>query len=222
MEYSPVLAIVTGTLEIAAAVFFIIKIRQKKNGTLILISILFLLAGYQILEALNCSGVFYGRLTRAAYIDITWLPPLGMLYIAGRQDRQLLRVISYIYLTIALAFSIWYIADADSVRLSHCENVIAAYFTHDVINLLYSLYYQSGILFMAAVPSVIRSRIADAGQKNNLLYFQLGVIFFMIPSLIAVMVSRVFSHALPSVMCHFALILAVFIVIILNRESQPA
>ena len=220
MDYSPVLAIVTGTLEIAAALYFIIRIKNKNSASVILISILFLLAGYQIFEALNCSDALYGKLTRAAYIDITWLPALGMLYIALAQKKLMLRIVSFIYLAAALLFSIRYFIDPESVMLSHCENVIAVYFHPGAMNMLYSIYYQSAILLMAVIPSLIGRGIIEACRRKDLRDFQLGIIIFMLPSLITAVVFEALSHALPSVMCHFALLLAIFVIRILYREAQ--
>lgn len=219
MGYSPILAIVTGSLEIAAAVFFIIKIRKNINSSGLIIIILFLLAGYQILEALNCSSMFYGRLTRLAFTDITWLPAISLFYIAKQQKKQMFRNISYIYLIMALLFSIWYMLITESLALSHCRNVIALYYTHNPMYAIYSIYYQSGLLLMILIPAIVTSTLSDVKHQKNLRDFQIGVIAFVIPSIITGLITWIHPHSMPSIMCHFAVLLAVFLVRILHRET---
>ncbi|MBI9104029.1 MAG: hypothetical protein JEY99_16560 [Spirochaetales bacterium] len=222
MEYSPILALLTGSLEIGAATYFLLKIGQKKESFRVIIAILFLLAGYQILEAFNCSRIFNGSLTRLAFADITWLPALGVYYISRQQEKAAPRIISYFYLGTASVFSIWYLFITQSLALSHCQNVIAVYTNNQPVYLLYSIYYQSGLLMMILIPSFIRSTIEDPKRQMNLRDFQIGTLAFMIPSIGFVLYSELLAKAMPSVMCHFALLLAIFLVRILYRENYEA
>jgi len=77
MDYSPVLAIATGLFEFAAAVFTFLSSGRKR--ILYPIGLLFLLlAGYQFSEAAVCANPDNLVLSRLAFSDITWLPPLGL------------------------------------------------------------------------------------------------------------------------------------------------
>jgi hypothetical protein len=220
MEYSPLLAFITGILEIGIAVFFIIRIRNKVYDAWIIILILFFLAGYQLLEAFNCSGLFNGSLTRASFIDITWLPPLGILFIMRQNRNKIKMAVSWFYFACALAFTVYYIAFDGSVALRHCEYVMAIYDSAAISSTLYAIYYQSGMALLIILPFIQIPGTESTIRKKNLRDIQLGSLAFTVPSYILALISKLVMDALPSVLCHFALFLAIFLFRILYRISQ--
>ena len=77
-DYSPVLAIVTGILEVAAGAY---SLAGPGRRAIIrpVAAIFFLLAGYQFSEVLVCAHPGIHLFSRLAYLDITWLPPFGLI-----------------------------------------------------------------------------------------------------------------------------------------------
>ncbi|AHC16726.1 hypothetical protein [Salinispira pacifica] len=225
MNYSPLLSIITATLEIAAALYGILLIKKKQAADWSIIVILMLLAGYQILEALNCSPGLSGMFSRAAFIDITWLPPLGLVFLALAIPRASSRIIAGIYVLAGLAFSVWYAFFDTSVILSHCDTVIAVYTNSEPGRWLYAVFYQSGVLLLIILPFFFPRRViggADSFGLKNIRYFQLGVLGFMLPSLVTALIFTSLQRAMPSLMCHYALILAGFLFLILRNRRRSA
>src|SRR5512136_1228108 len=79
MHYSPILGIATAAFEILVALWALTG-PGRRDIVRITSAVLLLLAGYQLTEVLICAAdPAYGFLPRLAFIDVTWLPPLGLL-----------------------------------------------------------------------------------------------------------------------------------------------
>ena len=84
MEYNPLLSVLTAAVEIGGAVWAL-NGPGRKPLIRTTASILLFLAGYQIVEAVFCTGLlpFTGSLLpRLAFIVVAWLPPMGLLLVA--------------------------------------------------------------------------------------------------------------------------------------------
>lgn len=221
MNYSAILSYVTAGFELTVVFYFMFSLERKNSATVALLGLLIFLAGYQLLEALNCSPAVAGALSRAAFIDITWLPPLGLVYLALFMRTHLSRILAAIYLTVGLLFSLFYAFVDTSVILSHCDTVIAFYTASDPGRRLYGLFYQSGIALLFLVPFFFPGYRSGGEKIRELKLFQAGVLGFMVPSLVTAIFSLLMRKALPSMMCHYALILSVFLfIILLKREKK--
>ena len=75
--YSPALAILTGLFELAAAAWALNSPGRKSLLRPVAL-ILILLAGYQFAEVAVCSRPENLLYSRIAFLDITWLPPVGI------------------------------------------------------------------------------------------------------------------------------------------------
>ncbi len=220
MEYSPLLSWITAGIEIGIIIAALI-LHKKKGGTFwVLIGILILLGGYQIFEALNCSPATLGRFARAAFIDITWLPPLGLVYIALMMPRKGYRITAFLYILAAAAFSLWYAFFNQSVMLRHCDTVIALYTSPQPGRALYGIYYQSGVLLLMLLPLFRKGLALSPAEGRSLSLFQLGVLGFMLPSAVTALIFSRLQRAMPSLMCHYALILAICIAILLFLDAR--
>jgi len=79
MTYDPLLSLATASFEIMATIW---ALRGPGRRAIVrpASTILVLLAGYQILEVVLCSGsTASGPLSQLAFINVTWLPPTGVL-----------------------------------------------------------------------------------------------------------------------------------------------
>jgi hypothetical protein len=153
-------------------------------------------------------------------VDITWLPPVGLLYIALVMRRKAYSVISAAYLFAGAAFSFWYILFDQSVLLSHCDTVMAVYTSPQPGRLMYGLFYQSGIALLVLIPLLDTKAREASGYGQSLTLFSLGVLGFVVPSVITAVFFVGTQGTLPSVMCHYALVLGVCIGIALIREMR--
>ncbi len=223
MKYMPIVAILTGLFEISFAIFFLPIVKKSKKPNLnVLLMILFLLSSYQLLEAYNCSFNNVPILVRLSFLFITWLPALGIYfsYLSSPNKNIIFRITSYLFLALALYFSFWFMIYGNTAVIKVCKSFIAVYSNRFPMYKFYGAYYQIGLLFMVTF-SVIN--ITKEENYNNRLIIQdfiLGSLLFIIPSLVITSLFSSYRGAIPSVMCHLALFLGIFIVKTLSREKK--
>lgn len=224
MTYSPTLAIATAIFEISIAVW---ALRGPGRRPIIRTTsaILILLAAYQMVEVLVCSRApIYGFMPQMAFIVVTWLPPLGLLLIAQLSSRQtqVNYAISYFMLAVAFSIVVWIAFDDRFVADSVCNVVYAKYTTPHPRFQIYSWFYWLGLFGMVALSALGVRNSQDTEQQRLLKSVLLGSLGFIVPGVIVTNFVAPAQGALPSILCHFALVLAVFLARLINYERQTA
>ena len=221
MNYSPLLAIITGVFEFIAALFVLSSPGRRRIlypvGVLLL-----LLAGYQFSEVAVCYNPGQLLFARIAYFDITWLPPLAM-WLGLQLIRTRGKWISLIpltYFVVGLGLSVWVLVDTSCVTKSVCEIVIARYMTLNTFETVYTIYYQSGLVVLIFGTALGMAYGTDSVLRKHLANLQVGILGFVLPSVALRMLVSDSRGILPSVMCHFALILAVSLLFLVLRERR--
>jgi hypothetical protein len=211
MEYSPALAIATALFEITVALWAFVGSGEKfiiRTTSLILV----LLAGYQLTEVGICANTAAaGFLPRLAFIIVTWLPPLGLLLIAGlhRPRSRLMDGTATTMLAAALAIVAWIAIDRSFVHASVCSAVFARYTSIMPRFMVYSGFYWAGLLGMILFSGYGARTCVDQHRRRMLRYVFMGTLAFVLPSLAVSWYVPPTEGALPSIMCHFALLLAI-------------
>jgi hypothetical protein len=224
MDYSPFLSLGTATLEIGAA-FWVLRGPGRKPILRTTAGILFFLAGYQVVEALLCTGVLPlpgSFLSRLAFMVVAWLPPTGLLLVAQlypTRSRNLyyFAFAMYIFCMVLVA---GIILQETFVTTSVCLVVFARYTTPTPLYGVYGAFYQLGLMSMLVLSSYGVTVCDDRRQRLLLGQVLLGSFAFIIPSLVTVAVIPVADKALPSILCHFALLLAIFLVRLVVIERR--
>ncbi len=224
MDYNPLLSIATATLEIGAGIW---ALRGPGRRPIVraAAAILFLLAGYQIVEAVFCTGLlsFSGSfLPRLAFIVVAWLPPTGLLLLARLYPTQKPYLHGYAYgmYLFCAGLVLGIAADPRFVTTSVCMIVFARYTNPTPLYQTYGLFYQSGLFGLLVLSAL--GVIASDDRRQRLLLGQLllGSIAFIFPSLVTVAALPIAEDALPSIMCHFALLLALFLIRLVAIERR--
>lgn len=226
MDYNPILSIATATLEIGAGTW---ALRGPGRKPIIhaTAAILFLLAGYQIVEAVFCTGLLPlsgSFLPRLAFIVVAWLPPTGLLLAARLYPGQKRALYGYAYgmYLFCAALVLGIATDPHFVTTSVCLIVFARYTNPTPLYQTYGLFYQTGLMGLLAI-SAWGVTICDERRQRLLLgQLMLGSIAFIFPSLVTVAVLPIADNALPSIMCHFALLLALFLIRLVAIERRSA
>lgn len=221
MEYSPILAVFTGIVEFAGAVFAFTS-RGRKQVLYPVGMLLLLLAGYQFSEVAVCAAPDNLLFSRLAFFDITWLPVIGLFLVfrLSPPQNKWFKLIPRIYFAAGVAFSIWIFADAGCISKSVCEVVIARYYSPNPFDLLYGIFYQTGLAFMIFSAGVRLVYTEDKIIRKHLMNIQTGTLGFVLPSLALRLLIAEPGGILPSVMCHLAIILAVSLVFVILREKR--
>lgn len=220
MTYSPTLAIITALFEITIALWALLQ--KKGRATVIRTTsiILLFLAAYQILEVLICANTHHSIiLSRIAFMTVTWLPPAGLLLISPISP-QLKRWYVITISILALAVNLMILWDPDFVEQSACSVVFALFKTHKLKNLIFCGYYWLGLLSMIG--------FSYSGRKNNpsqhdaklTLQIFIGTISFIVPSIVVSLSFPRLAGGLASILCHFAILLALFLMRLLFMEIK--
>ncbi len=219
--YYPGLAIATGIFEfVAAGVAFLSPGRKRflyPVGIMLL-----LLAGYQFAEVAVCANPQILLYSRLAFFEITWLPPLALwlVYQLSSTKNKWLKILPGGYFLSGLALSIWIFTDPSCITKSVCELVIARYSHPSPFDLVYGIYFQTGLVLLVFWASAALVRTEDLVIRKHLANLQTGVLGFIFPSMAVRILMPESSGILPSVMCHFALILAVSLCFLMARERK--
>jgi len=164
----------------------------------------------------------YGFMPQMAFIVVTWLPPLGLLLIAqlSPSQSQLNYAISYFMLAVALSIVIWIAFDERFVADSVCNVVYAKYSTPMPRFQIYSWFYWLGLLGMIILPALGARNSEDPNQQQLLKIVLIGSLGFIVPAVIITHFVAPAQGALPSIMCHLALVLAISLARLIAVERR--
>jgi len=218
------LAVVTGVLELGAAVYVFFGVRSGRKNILRPVGLILLfLAGYQFAEVAVCSHMEKKIWTQLAFFDITWLPPLGLglaARLSAPRNRWMKTAAAFDF-ALAAAFSVWILADPRAITKSVCELVVARYFPVAKFDFAYALFYQASLLATIFGAAAGMAFSADLVLRKHLASLQMGLLGFLFPALAFRILSDNPSGGLmPSVMCHFAIVLAAALFVLALREKR--
>jgi hypothetical protein len=223
MTYNPLVSFATATLEVGAAIW-VLRGPGRKPIINTVSSILFFLAGYQIVEAIFCTGspVTLAFLPRLAFMVVAWLPPTGVLLVAllYPTKTRTLYYLSYAMFIFCGSLVVSIALDKSFVTATVCEIVFAQYTNPTQLYQTYGIFYQSGLMSMLLLSAYGVTICKDDHQRLLLGQVLLGSIAFIFPALVTVAVIPIAENALPSLMCHFALLLAFFLIRLIWMEQR--
>ena len=228
MTYSPILGVVTAAFEIIVAGWALMGLRRTLGERRIVwttSAVLVLLAGYQLAEVAICADVATaGFLPRLAFIIVTWLPPLGLLLIAQlRRPRSRASYASaYGLLAAAAGIFAWIVVDSSFATASVCNAVYARYSHVIPWFRVYAGYYWLGLLGMAVFSGYGALACQDERRKQQLTLLCGGTLAFTLPAMALSWYVPATRGALPSILCHFALLFAICLARLLVLERQVA
>ncbi len=185
-----------------------------------IVALLALLQLYQLSEFLVCIGVNAGLITRIGFVVITFLPPVGY-FLCTRVVKW--KFPDYWFgFAIALAFSVYFIYETSSVTFGECNPFFATYEStgtitigegvkaYDLrISVLYGIFYHGSLLYSIwfLVEHLIWGK--DKIENKYAVIVLIGFLAFMIPMLLMVIIWPQYAVAVASILCKYALILAV-------------
>ena len=213
MKWTPYLSLLTIILEFLF-IFISFNSKKEKHIKIPAISILILLLSYQIIEALICYKIVNRLIfSKIAFMVILWLPAIGLNLILSIINGRKSGFFFYIF---AVLLSLMVLFDKNFVKDVHCLIFWAKYQTKNLSYLIYSIYYELGqiaMIFLSIYGMVI------SNSYNRRIYLGLiliGTLFFVLFGFMFVVIVPSALGALPSVMCHLAIFLALALTILLK------
>jgi hypothetical protein len=224
--YSPVLGALTALFEIVAGIWAVFGARRPRILRPVA-ALLFLLAAYQVLEVVICAGGNEQKLflSRLAFVTVTWLPPVTLLLISrayGAASRAL-RV--YVRGVFALAgiMTLWIVMDYRFITGTICHFMYSSYAYLEPWFHIYGAFYEITQLSTVFIAILCLASAEDRRARLDLADILVGILLYLLPALlVAAIVRTITDRALPSIMCHFALFYAIFLVRIARRERRQA
>lgn len=210
--FSPPVMLATFATEIILAGYVWWKYTLT-NITRLAVAILGLLAVFQLAEYNICEGSFgISGLdwSRVGYVAITLLPPLGLhlaLRLAGKKKRLL---IASAYTTAGL-FAAFFAFSGHGITSQACLGNYVIFDTAPGASTLYGVYYYGWLLVGTFTALYLASRTKLAHNAAALRALALGYVSFILPTTTANVLNPSTLAGIPSIMCGFAVILAVIL-----------
>lgn len=210
--FSPPVMIATMLIEVALAVFVFFKQKKSflKNLTILT---LVLLTVFQLAEFMVCqkyTGISTLLVSRLGFVAITLLPPLGIHIantIAGRK-RNWSSIASYV---LAAGFVGYFLVAPGSINDSICPGNYVIFRLGPSASMAYGVYYFTLLACLLALCIYLAIASKNKHHKQALVWLMIGALSFLVPTGIIYFIIADSINALPSVMCGFAVILAIIL-----------
>ena len=219
--YLPALSVATGVVEVLIAIWLL-----RRGGRAAIqrpvIGLLLVLAGYQFIEVFACADPENTFLARLGFADVVWLPPLGvwLLIQCAAPAHAGLRKLGLALFAFSGGLAAWVMVYDDFIVGTVCSTVIATYRHGSAFHHIYGASYELQLAGMVFGASVALSHLDDRLSRQHIADLQMGVVGFMVPAFITQIAWQGLEPSLPSIMCHYAIILAAFLARLGLRESR--
>jgi len=209
--FSPPVMLATFFIEIGLALLTILRYKVNAVGRLV-IALLIFLAVFQAAEFNVCAAAWVDPMvaSRIGYVAITLLPPLGLHLAYVLADAKKRPLLMPAYLSCA-AFVIFFLTIGNSLAGHVCQGNYVIFQLAPGSEWLYSLYYY-GWLFVTVLLCARLVRGKKQNVRKALWGLAIGYCAFIIPTTTANIINPQTIRGIPSVMCGFAVLLALTLV----------
>lgn len=206
--FSPPVMMATSVIEIALAVYTVWRYKlnpvTRLTVALLVCLALFQLAEYNVCEgALLLDGLGWAKL---GYISITMLPPLGIHLIAtiSGDKRRWIWMAGY---ALAALFVAYFLFAVNGINTDVCLGNYVIFEHGENLTYPYAVYYY-GLLIIAIFYAYIRVKEAHKHIRAALSSLIIGYVLFMAPTTLVNIIDPSTIYGIPSIMCGFAVLLA--------------
>ena len=208
--FSPLVMLTTFILEFLAAFFILLTGKETKINTIIILILLLLgafqFAEYSICESFGFNADAWGRI---GFISIALLPPLGLHLAYAVAHKKAKWPVGLAYGT-ALSWILLFLTN-DIVQNQVCTENYLIFNMKENIGGAFFAYYYVWLLSGALAAFIFARQLKKGPQKLALYWFIAGYASFVIPATAIWIFSASAARGLPSIMCGFALVLAVIL-----------
>ena len=214
--FSPPVMLFTLILEFFLAGYIIISSRWHRVSTVIITLLLVCLGIFQLAEFQVCSGknsVFWMQL---GYITITFLPALGIHLVTVITKHKWIRNLGYIF---TLGFIGVFLFGTHYIQSATCGGNYVLVNTNGTIGQIYYLVYYTialaviGLEILWVVGKYTNQDKEIRETRLALYWLFTGLVIFLIPTGAVYLLSPAARSGIPSIMCGFAVFLAVILAI---------
>lgn len=212
--FSPEVMLITGLIEFGLFVWLLIK-RNRNRALSLIIIILFCLAWFQFVEYYSCIWAVDTSAIMSGMVAITLLPALGF-DLVGRIAGGVGGVrLGY---WIAGSVSLGFIGFPQLFENAVCSGNYLIINVDEGIGHIFGGYYLLYLVWALIEGIKYSNRSIESNRRISMMWLMFGYVSFMLPMAIVYSVNPELVMAIPSVMCGFAIILA----LILGFKVAPA
>jgi hypothetical protein len=207
--FSPPVMVATIIIELSLAVWVVARYAVGTSRRLI-VTLLVCLAAFQLAEFNVCSSAMPDVIwSRIGYVFITFLPPLGLhLVMRLRRNRSpVLLAGSYV---VAAFFAGAFAFLPTSLNRGVCAGNYVIFRLSEPLAHIYGCYYFALVLLGLGL-ALWPSHHANVRRRDALRWTAVGYVAFTLPTLIINFLLPMTHMGIPSIMCGFAVILAVIL-----------
>jgi hypothetical protein len=207
--FSPPVMIATIFIELGLATWVFARYAVGSSRRLI-IAMLICLAAFQLAEFNVCSPALPDIVwSRIGYVFITLLPAFGLHLVTRlrRENRPTLTTSGY---AIAGLFAVAFAALPTALNRGICTGNYVIFLLAQPLSTLYGYYYL-GLVLLGLALALWPLRHASATQRIALHWTAFGYLAFSVPTLIINFLLPLTRLGIPSIMCGFAVILAIIL-----------
>lgn len=214
----------TFIIEIACAFYMVFRYKLTTVSRLA-VGILVCLAVFQLAEYNVCEGAWgidsLGW-ARVGYVAITLLPPLGLHMATRIANQKRPKLVGTAYATAAM-FSCFFLFVGHGMQGQQCLGNYVIFTIAPWAVGAYALYYYGWLMAGAGYAWRAGRNMNNKAKKHALHALALGYLAFIVPTTTATIIEPATMAAIPSIMCGFAVILAVILttVVIPNYYKYP-
>ena len=207
--FSPPVMLATFLIEFSLALYTVWRYKMT-TVTRLAVGILLALGIFQLAEYMICGGLGLTNIdwARAGYASITLLPALGIHMLVAISGKKMPGLIRTAYAT-CIAFVGFYVLNTGSISGHTCASNYAIFYTESFSAQLFTIYYY-GWLMVGTVMAWMWGM--EKPEKRVALHsMMIGYLVFIVPTTAFNIVEPSTISGIPSIMCGFAVLLAVII-----------
>ncbi|HTJ73068.1 MAG TPA: hypothetical protein VL481_00570 [Verrucomicrobiae bacterium] len=210
--FSPPVMLATFIIEVVGALYVIFRFKMTPVSRLA-VGILAGLATFQLAEYNVCEGAWgVDSLTwaRIGYVAITLLPPLGLhlaTKIAAKQQKAL---VAGAYASAAVFAGIFLFV-GHGMQSQQCLGNYVIFTIAHWATIPYAMYYYGLLLLTVGYALRASKTMANRFKREALAFLAVGYMAFILPTTAANLIDPTTLAGIPSIMCGFAVILAVIL-----------
>ncbi|CAN5642562.1 hypothetical protein BH23PAT1_BH23PAT1_4430 [soil metagenome] len=208
--FTPPVMIATFLIEIFLAIYVLVRYKLSVR-TSVIAAILICLAGFQLAEFYVCTqsdGAYIAA--RAGYVFITLLPALG-LYLMSLLTKPLSRKATVSLLASTVLIASYFLLAPRAFDGYECTGNYVIFQIGALPVLFYSVFY-FGVILLSILRGLRFVSANPKGMKAKAVRWLLaGYAAFIMPVAVIVIIQPEIIRALPSVLCGFAVALALIL-----------
>lgn len=225
MCFSSTISLTTAIIEFALATILLLFFKKSVSRNFFIV-IIYLLGFYQLTEFMLCSSTNPEIWALIGFVTYTFLPAIALhgalKFLNKKANLPLIYVLPILAASVAI-LTPGFIISASCSKVFVSVNTMIDFSSSFLVNALswtYILYYPGFILLALLILYKNYLKQRNKTKRKIEVAWMLGVLLMTLPALIFILIFPALGRTFPSVLCGFALLVAVIAFIALYLENK--